>query len=47
MVLVKNLQFFYRFVFDKIRQKSVFHDVFKRKNAFLNYINKKFNKSKY
>ena len=42
----ENLVIFHRFVFGKIRHENVFHDVLKRKNAFLYHINKKFNTSK-
>ena len=46
MVLVKNWQFFLLFILDKISRENVFHDTLKRKNALLDYINKKFKKSK-
>ena len=46
MVLVKNWPFFHLFVFRQYRQKNVFYDILKRKNAFLGYKNKKFKKSK-
>ena len=36
--------FFYVFVLGKIRQDNVFHDILERKNAFLDYKNKKFKK---
>jgi len=46
MVLVKNWQFFHLFILDKIGQESVFHDISKRKNAFLDHKNKNLKYSK-
>ena len=46
MVSLKIWEFFHSLIFDKIDQENMFHDVLGRKNAFLDYENKKFNKSK-
>ena len=35
MVLVLNSPFFHLFILGNIEQKSVFHDILKRQNAFL------------
>ena len=39
----KNGNFFHLFFKGNIGQENVFHDILKRKNAFLGYKNKKFN----
>ena len=41
MVLVKKWDFFHLFIFGKIGKKQVFGDILERKNAFLDYKNKK------
>ena len=41
MVLVKKWDFFHLFIFSKIGKKQVFGDILERKNAFLDYKNKK------
>ena len=46
MVLVKNWSFFQIFILGKIGQKNVFYVILKGRNASLDYINKKFKKSK-
>ena len=46
MVLVKKWDFLHLFVFAIISKKKVFGDILERKNAFLDYKNKKQNKSK-
>ena len=46
MALVKNWQFFHLFNLQKIGRESVFQDILVRKNAFLDYKNKKIKKSK-
>ena len=46
MVLVQKWQFFQLFFLGNIVQENVFYDILKLKNAFLNYKNKKFKKSK-
>ena len=46
MILVKNWQFFHLFNSCNIGQENVFYDSLERKNAFLGYKNKKFQKSK-
>ena len=46
MFLVQNWPFFQLFFLGNIRQKNIFYDILKRKNAFLGYKNKKFKKSK-
>ena len=38
------LKFFHVFVLGKIRQENVFHDILERKNAFVDYKNKKLKK---
>ena len=44
MVLVKNLKFFYLFIFGKIRDKNVFDNILERKKAFLDYKKEKVKK---
>ena len=46
MVLVQKWPFFQLFFLGNISQGNVFYDILKRKNAFLDYKNKKFKKSK-
>ena len=46
MVLVKKWDFFHLFIFGKIGKKQVFGDILERKNAFLDYKNKKQKKNK-
>ena len=46
MVLVKIWQFWHLFIQSKIGQESVFYDILEKKNAFLEYKNKKSEKSK-
>ena len=46
MVLVKNWQFFHVFIFGKIGQENVRHDILERKNVFLDDENKKLKKLK-
>ena len=46
MVLVKNWQFFHVFIFGKIGQENVCHDILERKNVFLDDENKKLKKLK-
>ena len=46
MVLVQKRPFFQLFFLGNIGQENVFYDILGRKNAFLNYKNKKFKKSK-
>ena len=46
MVLVQKWPFFPLFFLGDIGLKNVFYDILQRKNAFLNYKNKKFKKSK-
>ena len=46
MVLVLNSPFFHVFILGNIFQKSVFHGILKRQNAFFVSKNKKFKKSK-
>ena len=46
MVLVKKWDFFHLFIFGKIGKKQVFADILERKNAFLDYKNKKQKKKK-
>ena len=43
MVLVKNLKFFPFFYSRENRQENTFHDILERKNAFLEYKNKRLN----
>ena len=45
MVLVKNRQFFHRFILGKIGTKNEFHDILKRKRRFFRLKNMKFKKS--
>ena len=37
MVLIKKCQFLHSFIVGQISQENVFHDILKRKNAFLGY----------
>ena len=46
MVLVQKWPVFQLFFLGNIGQENVFYDILKRKNAFLDYKNKKFKKSK-
>ena len=46
MVLVQKWPFFQLFFLDNIGQENVFYDIVERKNAFLSYKNKMFEKSK-
>ena len=46
MVLVLNSPFFHLFILGNIGQKSVFHGILKRQNAFFGSKNKKFKKWK-
>ena len=46
MVLVKKWDFLHLFIFGKIGKKQVFGDILERKNAFLDYKNKKQKKIK-
>ena len=46
MVLVQKWPFFQLFFLGNIGQENVFYDILERRNAFLCYKNKKFNKSK-
>ena len=46
MVLVHKLPFFQLFFLGNIGLENVFYDILKRKNAFLSYKKKKFEKSK-
>ena len=46
MVIGKNSGFFNSFFLGIIGQENVFGDILERQNAFLNYKNKKFKKSK-
>ena len=46
MVLVNKWPFFQLFFLGNIGQEIVSYDILERKNAFLSYKNKKFNKSK-
>ena len=45
MVLVQKWPFFQLFFLGNIGQENVFYDILERKNAFLGYKNKKFEKS--
>ena len=45
MVLVQKWPFFQLFFFRQYRPENVFYDILERKNAFLDYKNKKFKKS--
>ena len=47
MVLVQKWPFFQLFFLGNMRQANVFYDIPERKNAFLGYKSKKFNKSKH
>ena len=46
MVLVQKWPFFQVFFLSNIDQENVFYDILERKNVFLSYKNKNFNKSK-
>ena len=46
MVLVQKWPVYQLFYFDNLGQKNVFYDILERKNAFLDYKNKKFKNSK-
>ena len=46
MALVQNWPFFQLFFLGNIGQENVFYDILEKKNAFLGYKNKKFNKLK-
>ena len=46
VVLVKNYQFFHLFILGKKCRKNVFYGILERKNALLDYKNRKFKKSK-
>ena len=46
MVLVQKRPFFQLSFLGNIGQENVFYDILERKNAFLSYKNKKFEKSK-
>ena len=46
MVLVQKWPFLELLFLGKIGKENVFYDILERKNAFLGYKNKKFNKSK-
>ena len=46
MVLVQKWPFFQLFFLGNIGQENVYYNILERKNAFLSYKNKKFNKSK-
>ena len=46
MVLVEKWPFFQLFFSGNIGQENILNDILERKNAFLGYKNKKFNKSK-
>ena len=46
MVLVQKWPFSQLFILGNIGQENVFYDILERKNAFLGYKNKKFEKSK-
>ena len=46
MVLVQKWPFYQLFFIGNIGQENVFDDILVRKNAFLNYKNKRFKKSK-
>ena len=46
MVLVEKWSFFQLYFLGNVGQENVFYDILERKNAFLDYINKKFKKSK-
>ena len=46
MVLVQKWPFYRRLFLDEIAKENVFYDILERKNAFLGYKNKMFQKSK-
>ena len=46
MGLVQNCPFFHLFLLGSIGQENVFYDILERKNAFVDYKNKKLKKSK-
>ena len=46
MVLVQKWPFFEGFFLGNIRQENILYDIVERKNAFLGYNKKKFEKSK-
>ena len=46
MVLVKKWPFLQLFILGNLGQENVFYDILERNNAFLDYKNKKFKKSK-
>ena len=46
MALVQKWPFFQVFFLDNIGQENILYDIVERKNAFLGYKNKKFEKSK-
>ena len=46
MVLVQKSHFFRLFFLGNIGQEKAFYDILERKNAFLDYKNKKFKESK-
>ena len=46
MVLVPKWPFFQLFILGNVGRKNVFDDILERKNAFLDYKNNKFKKSK-
>ena len=46
MVFVQKWPFFQLFFLGNIEQENVFYDILERRNAFLGYKNKKFEKSK-
>ena len=46
MIFEKNWQFFHLFILGKIGKEKVFYVILDKKNAFLDYKNIKFKKSK-
>ena len=46
MVLVEKWSFFQLVLLGNVGNENVFYDILERKNAFLDYKNKKFKKSK-
>ena len=46
MVLVQKWDCFHLFIFGKVGKKNVFGDILERKNAFLDYKNKKLKNKK-
>ena len=46
MVLVQNWPFFYLFILRNIGQENVFYDILEKKNTFLGYKIRMFEKSK-